>query len=70
MDLNCRDLVIHRFFSIVNTTVLHDPWLVESEDVEPEELWVWMANYRVHYSGFLQRVGALNPCIVQGSTVN
>ena len=33
MGLNCTGPLIHRFFSIVNTTVLHGP-AVESADVE------------------------------------
>ena len=36
MGLSCRGPLIHGFFSIVNTTVLHDPCLVESADAEPQ----------------------------------
>lgn len=38
MDLNCMSPLICRFFSIVNSTVLQDPWLVESVDME---LQIW-----------------------------
>ena len=34
MSLNCVGPLIHGFFSVVNTTVLHDPWSVASMDVE------------------------------------
>ena len=35
MGLNCMGpLICGVLFSIVNTTVLHDPWLVESTDGE------------------------------------
>ena len=36
MGLNFVGPLIHGFFSIVNTTVLHDPWLLESADAEPQ----------------------------------
>ena len=32
--------LIHEFFSVVNPTELHDPWLVESTDAE---LKIWGA---------------------------
>ena len=35
MDLNCSHPLISRCFSVVNTPVLQDPWLVESRDVKP-----------------------------------
>ena len=31
--LNCMDPLICRFLKTVNSTVLHNPWLVESMDV-------------------------------------
>ena len=37
MGLKCTSPLIHRFFSVVNTTVVHDPWVVESVNVE---LWI------------------------------
>lgn len=36
--------VIRRVFSMVNTTVLQDPWLVGSQDAEP---WTQRADYKV-----------------------
>lgn len=33
MDLNCLDTVYVDLFSIVNSTVLQDPWLVEFADI-------------------------------------
>ena len=33
--LNYAGPLTGAFFSIVNTTVLHDPWLVESVDMKP-----------------------------------
>ena len=30
MGLNCMGPLIHEFFSVVNTAVLYNPWLVES----------------------------------------
>lgn len=33
-DLNCKDASTCRFFPVVNITVLHDIWLVESTDKE------------------------------------
>ena len=35
MSLNCMGPLIRGFFSIVNTTVLHDLQLIESADAEP-----------------------------------
>ena len=67
MGLNCLGPLTCRFFSKVNATVLHGPRLVESMDVE---LWVLRAKYKL-YTDFstAQRVCALNPRVVQGSTV-
>ena len=53
VDLNCLGPLIYRFFSI-NTTVLHNPPLVSSKDVEPQiwrnhELQIW----RNHIKGKL-----------------
>ena len=32
--LNCTGVLVNRYFSIVNTTALHGPWLVEPIDVD------------------------------------
>ena len=56
-------LLISRFFSVVKTTVRHNPWLVESERVEEPQM------QRVGnelYSDFQQSRGSV---LVQGSTV-
>ena len=37
-DLNCLSPLIGGYFSTVNATVLHGPWLGESMDAE--ELWI------------------------------
>lgn len=34
MGVNCASPLIRRFVSRVNTTVVHNPWLVESEGAE------------------------------------
>ena len=34
MGLNCTGSFIFGYFSVINTTILHHPWLVESADVE------------------------------------
>lgn len=36
------NLLIHKYFSVVNSTVLHNPWLVESVDGDwgTEEPWI------------------------------
>ena len=39
MDLNCKGPFIRGFFSVVNLAVLHDPWLVESVDMEEPLVW-------------------------------
>ena len=49
--LNCMGPFIWSYFSIVDTTVLHDPQLVESTDVEPrlsEAPCTWRANYKLY----------------------
>lgn len=46
MDVNCPRPPIHGFFSTVNTTVLHVPRLVESEDAE--ELGTWEADDKLN----------------------
>ena len=53
------------FFSI-NTTVLHDRWLVESLDAE---LQIWKADYKVIMNFQLLRASTRNPHVVQRSTV-
>lgn len=35
-ELNCA--LISRYFSVVNTTVLHSLWLVEPEDAEEPQI--------------------------------
>ena len=63
----------HRFFFlVVNTEVLHDPWLVESKDAEPQ-LWRNKA-YRgptITFTWIFNCVEGREPylCMVQGSTV-
>ena len=52
------------FYSVLNTTILHYPGLVESADVEPQ---VWRANYLVILRFFtMLRVGIPNPQKVEG----
>ena len=36
MGLNYAHPLIHGFFPVVDTVLVHDPWLVESEYVEPQ----------------------------------
>lgn len=38
LDLNCPGSLICRYFSIVNTEVLHSPWLVYFVDAEELEI--------------------------------
>ena len=47
MSLNCVGLLICGFFSIVSTTVLRDPWLVESVNVDTEEPQTQRADYKL-----------------------
>ena len=44
--LNFRAPLLHAYFSIVNTTVLHDPWLVEFKDVGKPL--IWKADYKLY----------------------
>ena len=70
--LNCVGWLICRFFSIVNTAVLQDPWLVESSDVKPWILKNWGFGVTINYTRkCLPHRGSAppNPCVVQGSTV-
>lgn len=56
MGLNCAGSPRHGFFSIANTSVPHNPWLVESSDAEqwiqrnhrergPTVSYTWIFNY-------------------------
>ena len=45
MGFNYAGPFIDRYVSIVNTTVLHNPWLVESQDLEL--LQGWRAGYKL-----------------------
>ena len=65
MGLN-TDPIMCRYFS-THTTVRHDPQLVEPMDAKPQ---IQRAKCKV-ICGFstVQRVGAPNPHVVQGSTV-
>lgn len=36
MGLNYARPLIHGFFPVVDTVVVHDPWLVEPEYMEPQ----------------------------------
>ena len=38
MGLNCKGPLTHGVFSLVSTTVLHNPWLVESADTEEAQI--------------------------------
>ena len=64
MGLNCAGPLIHGFFSIVNTTVLHE--------LNPQMQNLGYGHWTVNlYSDFpLLGVGTPNPCVVQGSTVH
>ena len=61
MGLNCMGPFIARFFSIVNTTVLHHQWLVESLNAEEPQKWRPTISYRGIFH--LQRVGTLTPTL-------
>lgn len=45
-DLNCLSPLMKGYFSVVNTTVLHGPWLDESTDAE--ELWTQKVKYKTY----------------------
>ena len=66
MGLNLKGPLTLGFFSVVNTAVLCDPWLLESKNPETR---IWKNNYVTLWVLTLKRVGTPNPCIVQGSTV-
>ena len=66
MGLNRVGPSTHGFFSVVNTSVLQDPSLVESADVEPRTP---RADYKLFLDLNVQRATTSNPCIVEGSTV-
>ena len=66
-SLNCKGALIHRFFSIVNTRVVHDLSWAESKNAELEwgrstvsYIWIFICT----------SVSTPNPQLVQGSTVN
>ena len=71
MGLNCTGPLICGFFSIVNTTALHDLQLGEPPDVE-SWIWknygyrgtmIWRADFKLYMDFFTsQRVDAPNPC--------
>ena len=69
MGLNCKGPLISGFFSVVNTTVLHDPRLVESKKGDMEESCIRKAEYKL-YADF-ECVEGQRPYlpVVQGSTV-
>ena len=46
MGLNCVDPLIRGYFSVVNTIVQHNPWLVEFMYVE--ELQIQRADYKLY----------------------
>ena len=56
MGLNCVGSLICTFFSIVNTTVLHNSWSAESSDMETYiernhiygELWIQQTNCKLY----------------------
>ena len=64
MSLNFEGLDF--FFSIVNTIVLHDLWLVEYAYVEG--LHLWRADF-IHGFSTKGEVGPANPCVVQGPAI-
>ena len=43
---DCKGLLIHRYFSIINTAVLHYPWLVKSTDAEKPQ--IWRTDYKLY----------------------
>lgn len=57
--LNCGDPHTHGFFSIVNTTILHNPWLVEPEN--KEALQIPRGNVKLHLNLQLLWECALSP---------
>ena len=73
--LNWADPLIHRFFSIVNTAVQHDPRLAGSLDAEPWRQRNWVYRVTGYMEGRLeiilrfsavQRVGTSNPALFKG----
>ena len=69
MGLKCMGPVICRFFSVVSTTVLHDPRLVAFLDME---LQIQRASYKLKVIWEFStpwRIGVPNPSVVQGSLV-
>ena len=63
MGLKCLGSLIPRFFSVVDTRVLHDLWLVESKDAEEP----WKAGYKL-YSNFqlCRGLTPLTPMLFKG----
>ena len=59
MDLKCMGPLTCRYFSVVNTTVPHSPWLVEFRDVKESR------TRKAYYINYMQ----INPHVVQGSTL-
>ena len=70
----CAGPLLHELFSIVNTTGLQDPWLVESSC--SEELWVWgniiYGGPTISYTQIFDWAEARvpNPCIVPGANAS
>lgn len=63
MGLNCMNLLICRFFSRVNSRILHDLRLVESAGgtADVEEPCIGRADYKLWQRILTWRVGSLNP---------
>ena len=69
MVITCRDPFILRFFSIVDTTVLHDLWLVESKvlgtrvtrDIEPH-----IRCQVIHRSSIVSKLVPQTPMLLKG----
>lgn len=63
-SLNCVGPLTLGFFSIVNTVVLHNPWLVQSMDTEPQ---IWRANCKLYSDfGLCREAGSLTPALFKG----
>ena len=64
------DPLICRLFPIANATALHNPQLVESGDAETRIQRKCICEGLSVMGGFFtsQRIGAINICVVQGST--
>ena len=43
---DCKGLLIRRYFSIISTAVLHNPWLVKSTDAEKTQ--IWRTDYKLY----------------------